>query len=124
MLAPDGAIVDPTLVIPLPLVALAEAMKADDAVAHAPLAKRNPVIQHALDAAKLEGELKGELKGKRDAVLRLLARAGIALEDADRTRILACSDAALLDAWLDKVVGARTAADVLSPRPARPKKRR
>ena len=120
ILALDGAIVDPTLVIPLPLLPLVEATKADDAVAHALLAKKNPVLQRALDAAELEGEL----RGKRDALARFLTRTGIALEEDDRARILACSDAAILDAWLDRVVGATTAADVLAPRPARPKKRR
>jgi Uma2 family endonuclease len=124
ILAPDGAIVDPTLVIPLPLQPLAEAMRADDAVAHALLAKKNPVIQEALDAAERKGKLEGELEGKRDALLRLLTRAGIALEDGDRARILGCADAAILDAWLDRVMGARTAAEVLSPTPARPKKRK
>jgi Uma2 family endonuclease len=148
ILAPDGAIVDPTLVIPLPLLPLADAVRADDAVANALLAKKNPVLQEALDKAERrgerkgkrkgkregkregerEGELKGkregELKGKRDAVLRLLTRAGIALEDEDRARILGCSDTATLDAWLDRVVGARTAVEVLSPGPARPRKRR
>jgi Uma2 family endonuclease len=124
ILAPDGAIVDPTLVIPLPLLPLAEAMKADDAVAHALLAKKNPVLQQALDAANREGKREGELKGKRDAVLRLFVRVGIALSEDERARILACPDAAMLDAWLDRVVGAKTAAEVLSPKPARSKKRR
>ena len=128
ILALDGAIVDPTLVIPLPLLPLVEAMKADDAIAHALLAKKNPVLQQALDAAELRGEIKGELqgelRGKRDALLRLLTLTGIALVEDDRARILACSEAAVLDAWLDRVVGAKTAADLLAPRPARPKKRR
>jgi Uma2 family endonuclease len=122
ILAPDGEIVDPTLVIPLPLLPLAEAMRADDAVAHALLAKKNPVLEEALAEAARKGEREGELKGKRDAVLRLLGRAGLALDDGDRARILACSDGALLDAWLDRIVGARTAAEVLSP--GRPRKRR
>jgi predicted transposase/invertase (TIGR01784 family) len=61
-----------------------------------------------------EGALKGELKGKRDALFRLLARAGIALTNDDHARIEACSDVATLDRWVENVLGAKTAADVLS----------
>jgi predicted transposase YdaD len=65
-----------------------------------------------------EGELKGiregELKGKRGALLRLLARAGITLTEEERARIEACTDAPTLDRWIDNVLGAKTAADVLS----------
>jgi hypothetical protein len=63
---------------------------------------------------KLEGIREGELKGKRDALLRLLTRAGIALAEDDRVRIQACTDAATLDRWVDNVLVAKTAADVLS----------
>ncbi|MCC6559183.1 MAG: Uma2 family endonuclease [Polyangiaceae bacterium] len=52
--------------------------------------------------------------GKRDALLRLLARAGIALTDEERTRIEACEDGSTLDRWVENVLGAKTAADVLS----------
>ena len=65
-----------------------------------------------------EGELKGlregELKGKREALLRLIARAGVPLGEGDRARILACTDGATLDRWLDNVLGAKSGADILS----------
>ena len=77
-----------------------------------------PFAQQLIDRGMREGELKGmregELKGKRDALLRLLARAGIALTEDDRARIQACTDAATLDQWVDNVLGAKTATDVLS----------
>ncbi|WP_437275856.1 hypothetical protein WME90_32015 [Sorangium sp. So ce375] len=57
--------------------------------------------------------LEGELKGKRDVLLRLVARAGIALSDGERSRILACEDGATLDRWAENVLRAKTAADVL-----------
>jgi hypothetical protein len=63
---------------------------------------------------KLEGRLEGKLEGKRDTLLRLLARAGIALTEDDVARVKACDDPALLDRWVDNVLGAKTARDVLS----------
>jgi hypothetical protein len=69
-----------------------------------------PFAQALID----RGVREGELKGKHDALLRLLARAGIALAEEDRARICACADPATLDRWLDNVLGAKTAADVFS----------
>ncbi len=63
---------------------------------------------------KIEGLFEGLLKGKRETLVRMFARAGIALTDAERTRIDACADAETLDVWLDNVFGAKTAAEVLT----------
>ncbi len=63
---------------------------------------------------KLEGERDGERKARRDTLLRLLVRAGIALTDDDRARIQACADTAILDGSINNVFGAKTAADVLT----------
>jgi hypothetical protein len=63
---------------------------------------------------KLEGFRDGKLEGLREALLRLVARAGILLAEEDRARIQACDDAATLDRWIDNVLGAKSAADVLS----------
>jgi predicted transposase/invertase (TIGR01784 family) len=71
--------------------------------------------REGVEEGEVRGELRGELKGKRDTLLRLLMRTGIALTDDDRARIQACMDAATLDRWIDNVLGAKTAADVLSP---------
>jgi hypothetical protein len=67
-----------------------------------------------LREGELEGLRKGELKAKHDALFRLLARAGIELAEADRARILACTEPETLDRWLENVLGAKTAAEVLS----------
>jgi hypothetical protein len=72
-----------------------------------------PFAQKIFERGVSEGELKGELKGKRDVLLRLVARAGIALSDGERSRILACEDGATLDRWAENVLRAKTAADVL-----------
>jgi predicted transposase/invertase (TIGR01784 family) len=61
-----------------------------------------------------EGEIKGTIKAKRETLLRLMARSGIALTDTERARIEACVSAETLDRWFDNVFGAKTAAEVLT----------
>ncbi|WP_438018465.1 hypothetical protein WMF18_05055 [Sorangium sp. So ce315] len=77
-----------------------------------------PSLQRLIDRGIREGELKGmregRLEGKRDTLLRLLARAGIALTEDESARIQACTDVATLDRWIENVLGAKTAAEVLS----------
>ena len=77
-----------------------------------------PFAQQIFERGKLdgirEGKLDGIREGKREALLRLLARAGIALDAEDRARIENCTDAATLDRWVDNIIGAKTARDVLS----------
>ncbi len=70
--------------------------------------------QWLVDIGERKGLHDGELKAKRDALLRILARAGIALAVNDRARIDACEDGATLDRWFDNALGAKTVADVLS----------
>jgi predicted transposase/invertase (TIGR01784 family) len=60
------------------------------------------------------GLAEGLLDGKRAALLRVLARAGIALTGDERARIEACMDASTLDRWFDNALGAKTTADVFA----------
>jgi hypothetical protein len=60
-----------------------------------------------------KGKLEGKLEGEARALLRVLERRGLAVDDATRARVLACVDGATLDAWLDRAVTASTIADVL-----------
>ena len=77
-----------------------------------------PFAQQLIDRGKLEGlregKIEGKIEGTRDALLRLVARAGIALSEDDRARVQACTDLTTLDRWIDNVLGAKTAADVFS----------
>jgi flagellar biosynthesis/type III secretory pathway protein FliH len=56
-------IADPTLATPLPIEVLIRAAKADDAMARALVAKRNPVIEAVRAESKLEGLAEGKLEG-------------------------------------------------------------
>ena len=71
-----------------------------------------PFVQKLIDRGAKEGEIKGKLEGKRDVLVRLVKKAGIGLSDEDRVRVDACTDLAILDRWIDNVLGAKTAYDV------------
>ena len=73
-----------------------------------------PFAERLIERGFREGELKGIREGKRDTLLRLLTRAGISLTEDERARIRGCTDPALLDRWVDNVLGAKTADDVLT----------
>lgn len=58
------------------------------------------------------GKSQGEAIGKRSSLLKLLARAKIDIDAAQRARIEACNDIAQLDQWTENVIGASSADDV------------
>ena len=68
-LDPGAYIEDPTLAVALPIEALLHAAKADDAIARALLAKRNPVIE----AARARDRAAAEQKGVAEGIARGLA---------------------------------------------------
>ena len=49
-----------------------------------------------------EGREEGRAQGEAAAVLRILAKRGIAVDDKSRERIESCTDLDLLGAWLDR----------------------
>jgi len=63
-LEPDAVLADPTLSRPLRVRALMDAAEADDAVARALLAKRNPVIVKVQEDSRAEGEARGRAEGE------------------------------------------------------------
>ena len=67
------AIEDPALAVPLPIEPLIHVTKADDAVAHALLARRNPVLEAALAEGKrnglVEGKQEGLVEGKQEGLV-------------------------------------------------------
>jgi Uma2 family endonuclease len=129
-LDPAGHIADPALEVPLPIDAVIHAAKADDAVARALVARRNPVIEavRAQDRregkaegrtegkaeGRTEGKAEGRTEGKAEALLAVLAARGIALDRAMRDRILGERDPLRLDRWIARAATAATIADVLA----------
>jgi Uma2 family endonuclease len=108
-------LVDPVLAVPLPLAAMLDAGRTDDAVARALVAKHNPVLETMLAASADLGLQQGREQGRADgmiaAILAVLAARGIPVTDAQRARCLAERDPDRLDRWL---VVATTAEDVTS----------
>ncbi len=108
VLGPKAHIKDRALAVPLPIKALVSAAKADDAVARALIAKRNPVIKavrsqgrrRGLAEGKRQGLAEGKRRGLAEALLAMLSSRGIGLKAADRARIFGEQDPARLQRWI------------------------
>ncbi|MDX2053300.1 MAG: Uma2 family endonuclease [Polyangiaceae bacterium] len=115
ILALDGVITDQVFVAPLPISALVQAAKADDAVAAALLAKGNRILERALSnresRGKAEGKTEGKTEGKRAALLTVLSARGFSLSLAEKQRLEAATEVQL-DAWLSRAATSNSAADL------------
>jgi hypothetical protein len=104
----DAWIEDPCLVIPLPVSALFDTARADNAVVEALKAKRNPEILK-LEAA---AEARGEARGTAQAILKILEARGITVSQTQGEEILSCSDLARLSRWVVRASLATSAEEV------------
>jgi predicted transposase/invertase (TIGR01784 family) len=59
---------------------------------------------------RAEGEAKGEAKGKAQAIVAVLEARGLSVTDAQRTRILGCTDLERLERWVRRAATVKTAA--------------
>lgn len=117
MLPRDGTIEDPALALPLPIHALVAAAKADDAIAAALIAKKNPVIEEAIRAGEERGEKAGEKRGKKRgmregkiaSVLAVLGARGIRVSERNEKRIRKEKDEEELDRWIRRAGLVKTA---------------
>ncbi len=83
-----------------------------DAYERAKMAEQD--ARGALSVARREGLAEGRAEGKRDALLRLLARWRLEVTEDARARLTVCADIAILDRWFDNALTAETVADVFS----------
>jgi hypothetical protein len=73
---------------------------------------------------KIEGKTEGKIEGKIEALLSLLQARGLAVSAAQRARILATHDVALVSRWIVRAATAPTTATALSePKKRGPRKR-
>ena len=110
LLDASTSIEDPTLAASLPIAALLDAAKTDDAIARALLAKGNPVLV----AAVAEGRAEGRAAGRAEDILLILARRGIDLGAGERARILGERDLGELERWLMRAVTCSKVADLFA----------
>jgi Uma2 family endonuclease len=125
VLPSDSAIEDRALALPLPIRALVEAAKSDDAVAQALITKKNPVITSALQRAsqagklegklegQIEGHLEGQIEGKIEALLAVLDARGLVIKKKQEKRIRAERDEATLAGWIRAAASCASIADLL-----------
>jgi hypothetical protein len=59
-----------------------------------------------------KGRAEGRAEGEAKAVLRILHRRKVALDDASRQRIESCADVKMLETWLDRSLTAATVGDL------------
>jgi Uma2 family endonuclease len=112
ILPKNGAITDAVLVRPMSIAALIDVTLADDAVAEALIAKKNPVIAGALAEADKRGEARGLVKGRALALFVVLSARGFTIKKKARARILAAGDAQL-DSWLARAPTCTSVDDLL-----------
>jgi len=63
---------------------------------------------------RVEGRDEGRVEGKALAVVAVLAARGVEVPASVRTRVLACTDAATLDAWIARAATANAASDLIA----------
>ena len=63
---------------------------------------------------RLEGKAVGRVEGHARALLRILAARGLSVGDAECGAILCCGELAVLDAWIERALTARSVAEVLA----------
>jgi Uma2 family endonuclease len=129
---------DRVLAVALAIEPLVKAVRMDDAIARALIIKNNPVIAAEMAASHRKGKVEGREQGREEgreegreqglahgrhdgvvdgvqrSLLQLLATRGIALDEADRARILEERDLQRLERWLARSVHAASAADALA----------
>jgi flagellar biosynthesis/type III secretory pathway protein FliH len=74
--------------------------------------------RQSYDRGKADGEAeakaKAEAKGEAKALMMVLQRRGLALTDEQQQQIVACTDVATLDRWLDRALSVTSAAELFA----------
>jgi hypothetical protein len=76
-----------------------------------------PGLENYFSEAQRRNYERGRAEGKADAVLKILTRRGLTPSADQRRRIVACTDLATLDRWLDRSLSASSVDDLLASLP-------
>lgn len=118
ILAHDGVIEDPALVLGLPVHDLVAAAHADDAVARALLAKHNPVLTATIDARVADARSDATIDTTARAIVAVLTARGLLPDEGQRQAIVAVRDLATLERWLVGAAVCTSVEALLTERPA------
>jgi flagellar biosynthesis/type III secretory pathway protein FliH len=130
VLADAGTIEDEAFVAALPIEALVHAVKADNAIATALLAKNNPVLaaarakirEEGLERGREEGLERGREEGlaaARRSLFEILRSRALAVTLDQQARIEACRDVDVLGRWIIRAALAASADAVFDDDPPR-----
>jgi hypothetical protein len=75
---------------------------------------REEGLAEGREEGREEGRNEGELHARREILGRLLVRAGLHATAEEQARIAACEDTAVLDRWIEQILGAHDVAQVLA----------
>ena len=103
-------LVDAVLATPMPLSAMLDAGRTDDAVARALVAKHNPIVAAVRAEGLAEGVAEGLAEGTSRSILAVLEARGIRISDAQKATIATERDPAKLARWLAVAATCRDAA--------------
>jgi hypothetical protein len=82
---------------------------------------RQEGLRQGLQQGRQQGREEGHLEGERRALLRVLKARGLAVHGEARQRLLACTEVAQIERWLDHAVTVQSVEELFEPRPrARP----
>ena len=70
--------------------------------------------RQGIEEGRAEGRAQGEAAGRADAILQILGKRGIAVDDASRERIVSCADLDILGDWLDRSLTAAQVSDLFA----------
>jgi hypothetical protein len=83
--------------------------------------KDSPVYTRIVTALEARGEARGkalgEALGEARLLLRTLEKRGVAVDEATRARVTACTDTAVLDRWFDRALTATSLDEVFADAP-------
>jgi hypothetical protein len=70
--------------------------------------------RRSYDRGKAEGKAEGEAKGEAKALIVILKRRGMTITDEQQRQIVACTDLATLDRWLDRAFSVTSVDELLA----------
>lgn len=70
--------------------------------------------RQGIEEGRAEGRAQGEAAGQARAILQILDKRGIAVDDDSREQIASCADLDTLAAWLDRALTAAQVSDLFA----------